>query len=57
MEKNMENEMETRECMGIIWGFIGVIIGIPIFRPLKGKGFINHGSTLLAGHNFSAVCV
>ena len=24
---------------------MGIIIGISIFRPLKGGGFINHGST------------
>ena len=26
---------------------MGIIIGILIFRPLKRRGFINHGSTLM----------
>ena len=45
MEKNMENEMETREY--IVWGYIGVKIGIlRILKPLKREGFSNRGSTL-----------
>ena len=38
MEKNMENEMETRATAGMIWGYIGIIIGILILRTLKGGG-------------------
>ena len=37
MEKNMEHEMETREYIGIIWGYIGILVGIRILRPLKGR--------------------
>ena len=44
MEKKMENEMETREYRGVNWAYIGSIIGILIFRPLKGGGLFNHGS-------------
>ena len=34
MEKKMENEMEIRECIGIIRGFIGIIIGLLIIIGL-----------------------
>ena len=38
MEKTMENGMENRATAGIIWGYIGIIIGILILRTLKGGG-------------------
>ena len=43
MEKNMENEMETMEYIGVIWAYIWIIIGILILRPLQGVGLLIRG--------------
>ena len=38
MEKKMDNEKETREYIGVIWGDTGDYNKDLVLRPLKGGG-------------------